>query len=532
MQNNSQFSILNSQLLIVIPAIKKNAIIPDQLIKKLNGITLIQRAINTAKEITNNIRIITDSEEISLIAIRNSVEFYKDATIKLNSNNIIDVTLNIIKDKEFENIILYRANTPLVNMEILIEAYSEFLKDRDSILTSVKELDRGLLEYKMDGLVRVNDSYLKELKAFYIFKKSLKSFKFRPFIIDKEKSIEIRGYQDWWICEKILQRKRIVFNVIGSLKIGMGHIYHSLALAHEITDHEIIFVCDERYEIAVDKIASMDYKVISTSNMLKTILDLKPDLVINDILNTEENFILELKKSNIKVVNFEDLGSGSKYADLVFNELYDTPQLLGDNYFWGHKYLALRDEFYNATPHKFVEEIRAILITFGGTDQNNLTLLTLKSIISLCQSKNIKIYIVCGGGYLFKDKLESYISKSFYKNIELTYASTVISQIMENTQIAISSNGRTVYELADMNIPSIIISHHQREATHSFASLERGFINLGVIDDTISYKIKKTFFKLIEDRDYRELLYMNIKRYSFRENKRKVIEKIFEIMEN
>ena len=53
--------------LIVIPAIKKNAVIPDQLIKKLNGITLIQRAINTSLQIVSKsqIYILTDSDEIS-----------------------------------------------------------------------------------------------------------------------------------------------------------------------------------------------------------------------------------------------------------------------------------------------------------------------------------------------------------------------------------------------------------------------------------------------------------------------------------
>ena len=45
---------MNSKL-IVIPAIKKNAAIPDQLIKKLNGITLIQRAIDTALELANSV---------------------------------------------------------------------------------------------------------------------------------------------------------------------------------------------------------------------------------------------------------------------------------------------------------------------------------------------------------------------------------------------------------------------------------------------------------------------------------------------
>jgi spore coat polysaccharide biosynthesis predicted glycosyltransferase SpsG/molybdopterin-guanine dinucleotide biosynthesis protein A len=518
-------------LLVVIPAIKKNAVIPDQLIKKLDGITLIQRAINTAKEITNDIFIITDSEEISLIAQRNSIKCHKDAKLKLSSDNILDITLEVVKEFRYENILLYRANTPLVNKDILKIAYNDFLENRESILTSVKKIDRELLSYQDSSLVKIKENFVQELKAFYIFKNnSLLEYGFRPFLIDEEHSIEIKNYQDWWICEKILQRKRIVFNVIGSLEIGMGHIYHSLALAHEISDHEIIFVCHEKYEIAVDKIASMDYKVISTKDVLKSILELKANLVINDMLNTDSKYIKSLKQNDIKVVNFEDLGSGSKYADLVFNELYDEPQLQGNNYLWGYRHLALRDEFYNATPHQFKKNIESVLITFGGTDQNNLTLLTLQSILPLCEKKNIKIYIVSGGGYLFKDELENYLEKKLYKNIEFTYASGVISQIMEKTQIAISSNGRTVYELADMNIPSIIISHHQRELTHSFASLEKGFINLGVIDNNITNKIEKSFLKLVEDRDYRELLYMNIKRYTFRENKEKVIKKIMKII--
>ena len=145
-----------------------------------------------------------------------------------------------------------------------------------------------------------------EKGLFYIFENNNVDIKYKPFVIDEERSIEIENYQDWWICEKVLQRKRIIFNVIGSLKIGMGHIYHSLALAHEITDHEVIFVCDERYEIAVATITSTDYKVITTKNITKTMLELKPDLVINDILNTDLRYIKTLKENNIKIVNFED----------------------------------------------------------------------------------------------------------------------------------------------------------------------------------------------------------------------------------
>ena len=521
-----------NKTLLVIPAIKKNAVIPDQLIKKLDGITLIQRAINTAKETTNNILIITDSQELSLIAKRNNVEYFFDSDLKFNSENILKVVNGIVKQYDFKDIILYRANTPLINSEVLKKAYQEFLADDKVILTSVKSLDKQLLKYKQNSLQKVNKKYFKELRAFYIYKKDTRKKLFNPYIIDEEKSIEIETYQDWWICEKILQRKRIIFNVIGDVKIGMGHIYHSLALAHEITDHEVIFVCNEKYKIAVDKIASMDYKVLPSLNVTETIINLKPDLVINDILNTDIRYIKILKQNNIKVVNFEDLGVGSKEANLVFNELYDVPQLKGDNFLWGCKYLALRDEFENAIPHKFKKKVKAVLITFGGTDQNNLTLITLKSILNIVKKYNIAVFIVCGGGYLYKNELEDYLEKISYKNIELLYAVEVISQIMEKTQIAFSSNGRTVYELAHMNIPSIVISHHEREATHSFATLEKGFINLGVYDkDNIENIIIKNFKKLLDD-EYRELLFMNIKKYDFKENKKKVVKKIMELLEN
>ncbi|MBT0612602.1 hypothetical protein, partial [Campylobacter hyointestinalis] len=118
-------------LLIVIPAIKKNAVIPDQLIKKLDGITLIQRAINTALDMVNNknIFIITDSQEISLISERNGIEYYLDPNLKLNSGNILELTLNTTKKFSHTNILLYRANTPLVGSDILLNAYNEFKKD-------------------------------------------------------------------------------------------------------------------------------------------------------------------------------------------------------------------------------------------------------------------------------------------------------------------------------------------------------------------------------------------------------------------
>ena len=511
----------SSKLLIVIPAIKKSAVIPDQLIKKLDGITLIQRAINIAKNITNNILIITDSEEISLICERNNVQFYKDAQLKIDSGNVINLVKSIVKIEQ--DILVYRANVPLVDEKILIQSYNKFLENKTNIIISVKKLDKNLLKQENNCLViEDKELFYKELKAFLVF--NFQSNNFSPFVIDEEKSIEIESYQDWWVCEKLLQRKKIVFNVIGNLKIGMGHIYRALSLAHEITDHEIIFVCNENDKLAVSAIASKDYKVISSSDILKTILEIQPNLVINDILNTNKNFILTLKQNNIKVVNFEDLGEGVKYADLVFNELYDIPVLDYKNILWGKDWYFLRDEFENANQNKFRDNVKNILITFGGTDQHNLTLKTLKNITD----SNIKIKVICGGGYLYRDELDVYVKN--FSNIEVIYQTGAISKKMENVDFAITSNGRTVYELAHMHIPSIVISQHKREDTHKFSILENGFINLGVVNFNTEKNIKNYVEKLLNDKEYRYLLYLNTTKFNFLPNKKKVLNKILELI--
>ena len=524
--------------LIVIPAIKKNAAIPDQLIKKLNGITLIQRAIDTALELANSVDqvlIITDSDEIGLIAQRNGITFKKDKALFLNSENIVTEVINRTKDFPQENVLLYRANTPLIESSDLQSAYLKFLELNDSMLVSVKKEDRRIFSINNGRLLKTKiDNFCEEIGAFYIFNKSVVTqgnFKQVPFFVSSRKSIEIRNYQNWWICEKMLQRKRIVFHVFGSFEIGTGHIFHSLSLAHEITDHEIILVCNEKYELAVKKIASIDYKVIASKDEEKTILDLNPDMVINDVLNTEKDFILKLKENGAIVVNFEDLGSGSSHADVVFNELHETPQKEGAHYFWGHRYLTLRDEFDNAKPNSFANRVEEVLIMFGGTDQNNLTLEALKVILDTCQMKKIMISIVCGAGYVYLDKLTDFISKCGYDKIELHQAIFHLSEIMERSQIAISSNGRSVYELAEMNIPSVIISHHKRELTHDFAKQETGFVNIGVFNENTSVDIRDAFTKLIDNKNYRLQLYQNMNKYNFLGNKKNVMNKIYDMLD-
>jgi len=311
----------------------------------------------------------------------------------------------------------------------------------------------------------------------------------------------------------------------------MGHIYRTLALAHSITDHEIIFTCDFDNSVAVNELAGYDYRleVYDRSEIVENIIKLNPDLVINYILSTRNEDVIPIKEAGIKVVNFEDLGDGAIKADLTINELFETPYLKGNNILWGHQYFFLREEFNDAIKHTFKKNIDQILLAFGGTDQLNLSSITYHLISDICFKKNIKINIVTGSGYENFEKLKLEVDGNDL--VTLTHSTGVISSIMEKSQIAIISNGRTVYELAHLNIPAIVISQHEREETHEFARERFGFIPIKIFKKGESEKkILKALNLLIENAKYRKKLFENMTQYDFSNTKDNVVRVILELL--
>lgn len=533
---------MRHELCVLIPAVKKNVAFPDDLIKRLAGVSLIQRAVNTGLNLVepDHVYVITDSQEISLISERAGVNHFYKQELRLSGTDILkDLRLFILKlYKKYTRVMILHPYVPLLPVQIIRSAYDHFTRNGYQVMLTVKKQRHRTFNGSSSNLSKAVfsddvDYILNEVKAFLIFNSDLiktdpENITIHPFILD-ENTIEINSYQDWWVCEKLLLRKRIIFRIIGNKQVGMGHVYRALTLAHEISDHEIIFVCEDHDSVAISQVAGNDYllRVFSTEQVEDEIINLKPDLVVNDILDTENLYIEKLKAAGISVVNFEDLGSGVGLADLAFNELYDEPVVAGEKIRWGHEYYFLRDEFIDAKPRPAGNEVRSIIITFGGTDQHNLTMKVLASVVPFCRERGIMIYVVTGAGYPYKNELVDYIDRSGYDRIEFTYATGVISKIMEKSDLAISSNGRTVYELCHMNIPGLIISQHERERTHHFSKPENGFIPLGVYKEGKTEAVAaEALAELVNDRVKRFELFNRMTPFNFAANKPGVVSLI------
>ena len=532
----------NGTLKVIIPALKKNVAFQDDLVKKLLGITLIQRSINKALNLgveAKDIFLMTDSEEIRIIGDRNNVNTFWNADLSwekyIYGERIWSYLQNITDKSDY--IIFLSPYAPLIEVSSILQALNDFIDSKENVLKPFHKVSSNFhaegKKNSFDTLFADNQkSYKIESKSFILLTGEffINDFQSKVKILEWPigfKVFEIKSQQDWWVCEKMLGRKRIIFRVIGNKNIGSGHIFRALSIAHEITDHEILFVCDDQNDVAISILKNCNYwlGVYELELIINGIIDLKPNLVINDILSSNEGDILPLKQLKIKTINFEDLGPGGKLSDLTINELYDSPLYNSKNTLWGHHFFFVRDEFNGAKVHIFKNNVKKIMLSFGGTDQHNLSYKVYKIIKNICTQKGIEIHIVIGSGYRKYKDLEKSIKGN--PDVFLTRGTGVISSIMEQCELAIVSNGRTVYELAHMNIPSIVISQHQREAEHTFASEDNGFLNLGIYSEFLTNNlIKKNLIKLIDDSNFRNQLFNNISKFNFYANKQKVINKI------
>lgn len=202
------------------------------------------------------------------------------------------------------------------------------------------------------------------------------------------------------------------------------------------------------------------------------------DIFINDILSTSIDYMIALRNCipNAKLINFEDEGEGVYLADLVFNALFqkrDLPKVkAGESYYIAPKIFM----FYQ--PIHIQEKVKKVLITFGGADPQNYTDRILE-IIASSQEKYGHYYFTVVLGCA-KKNVDAVMEYGKYPNIEVLFDVSNMAEIMSECDIAVTSRGRTGYELALLGVPTIAIAQNEREESHEFICHENGFNYLGL----------------------------------------------------
>jgi len=491
---------MKEKIIAIIPARGGSKGITRKNIRLLAGEPLISYILKTAKSSKYLQRIIvsTEDEEISETAKRFGAEVIRRSK-KLSGDDvpldpvIYDVLQKLEKKDYFPTIVVtLQPTTPTLKVQTLDQAIKKLIDKKLDTVISVKDAthlywiekgDRFLPFFEERKNRQLLPKILKETGSIIASRRQVISQNNRigkniSFVrVSTEEAIDIDSTMDWWLTEKILNQKKIVFRVDGYKEIGLGHIYRAMALAQRIMDHQVIFLMDSRYSAGISIVERNHQKIVTFKrDPIPAIETLNPDILINDILDTDVPYMQALKRMGKFVVNFEDLGEGAQFADLVINALYESPMLYS-NHLWGSDYVCLRDEFHSVKKRKLRPEVKNILVTFGGVDEGNLTCKVL-SVLHKCKA-DFKVTVILGSAYIHDAALKQFLEKNKI-NCQIRRNVKFISKYMANADLVYTSCGRTVYEVAAVGTPCIALAQNDREMRHLYANFNNGIINLGL----------------------------------------------------
>lgn len=515
------------KILAVIPSRANSEEIPNKNIRIINGRPLIYYAIKNAlssKYITDVI-VTTDSEPIRIIATQMGV-MYKDIDKRLCKD---DVTLDAVvydaipKDNNWDYIVTIQSSSLTLKGETLDNAIKYTIDNNlDTVISAINSPHLSWKE--KDGKKvpnydkRLNRQYLPphyiETGAFMISKSNVVTLdnrigkKVDIYEISKEEGQDINTFVDLQSVAVSMQTQKVAIYVNGNNKRGTGHIYRALEIADEFYSKPDIYYDKNQTE---KKIFGKTYHNLIAVNGIADLFSKckkkKYDIFINDILTTSIDYMIGLRSvlPEAKIINIEDDGEGIHKADLVFNALYNDSEF--KQVYSGEKYYIAGKNFMFYNPITIKDKVEKALITFGGADPQNYSD-RLLNIISKKEYEKYKFVVVLGRA---KENIEKLLKYNEYPNIEVVYDVSNMPELMSQCDIAVTSRGRTGYELAMLGIPSMVMAQNKREEKHGFISNENGFdyIGLNPVDEIIEMNLKMLLNMSKKGREQYQRLLLN-----------------------
>ncbi len=138
----------------------------------------------------------------------------------------------------------------------------------------------------------------------------------------------------------------------------------------------------------------------------------------------------------------------------------------------GAKYACIRKEFWEVGERPFRLDIQNILLTFGGQDIENLTPRILRLLSR--NFPNVRKRIVVGSGFSNEDQIEQ--AKDDNTGIYKAPSPIELVKLMFESDLAITTGGQTIVELARIGVPTIAISVVENQRLHMQGWLKEKFL--------------------------------------------------------
>ena len=528
---------------IIIPARGGTSNVARQNLRLVADKPLIYYVIKNALSYTNNVYVSTDSDEIRDVSLLYGAKvIQRPKNLTRDSTKLeeiaFDVLAKINRNHTLEKCLILNPKYPLIKpstikkLFFILNGKIQTVYGFDQIsyyqYKQISFYSNGFGKFTND----LSNCVITEKIVAFNCKKFLRTRKFSTekfgLKLTENEPIALNSYHDFGVLEKILKRRRILVRVDGSSKIGLGHVHNILTILNHFRNDEILIVMNSQNKLGYKKFQEHLYQVNffkNDSQLFEVIKKFQPHMIFNDILDTSINYIKKLKKEKIFVVNFEDLGDGRRYADLVFNPIYHSNKNNSNEYF-GPNFACVRDEFRIWEPTVLKTSPKNVVIIFGGSDPTNKTYQVLK-LLEKYKLKNMKYSIIIGQDYKERKKLLDIISKMKKDNflIELNENIDFLSKIFHESDFAITSNGRTVFELGSLHVPMIVIPVNEREKRHTFVQKSNVGYMIQLHNESETHDFLKVFNKMLQY-NIRKKFQNNLKQVNLLYGVDRVVQKI------
>jgi CMP-N-acetylneuraminic acid synthetase/spore coat polysaccharide biosynthesis predicted glycosyltransferase SpsG len=504
---------------LVIPARGGSRGVPRKNLRMLLGHPLISYVIRTALEstIAERVVVITDDDEIAEIAIHYGAQVVREGAAASGGATLDELVLRHLPDfyargAEADDVLLVCQPTcPLIQTERIVEAMQRFAQGAGSVIT-VKDdrhlqwgldaegkprplyearVNRQLLPAQFRESGAIIGSRIRDLEA----NRTRIVEPIELIELPENEALDIDTFADLAVAEHWLTRLSVLIRADAGPLMGMGHVYRALALAQELARHDVLLVTSSHLPLGAEFFGQQPFEHVAVSDdydFLRIMRNRNTDLVVLDVLDTPAQLLEDIRACcQAKVVSFEDFGPGAALADLVVNDLYSNAHIDDARQLAGVQSAILAPSF-ESLPRQtqLRERVDEVLVLYGGTDPAGLAPKALRALQVIGYQGHVTL--VRGLGAEEIDITEFDLDLDLKQNVKN------MPQLMAAADLALSSAGRTLTELATIGVPTICMAQNTKELGHSHASVEFGVEMLGLGSSVPDSQLQTAIRELID----------------------------------
>ena len=386
-------------LLAIVPARGESRGVPRKNMRTLGAKPLIAHTMDAVREagVADRLVLSSDAPEILRWAELHGYETHRRrAELAAPDVTVSEVAASLADELEWAGDVgVFQPTSPFQSSPTLRAAVERFrASEADSLSACVREPHLFWLDHSGDISQarplfeeRVNRQYathpvVRETGGIQLVRgaalreqRQLVTARHELFEVPSDEGLDIDTNDDLIAARSRMARGTVVFRVCANQRVGSGHLHHCVQLADELADHRLRFLLRDCDPFVAELLDQHGYEHRAESDLagdLEALAAPGPNLIVNDVLDTSEEEVLIERAAGYRVVNIEDLGRGTRFADWVVNALYPvgttgrstSPGAPSTRPFAASSRICRRSAIR--------ERAERILITFGGTDPAGL----------------------------------------------------------------------------------------------------------------------------------------------------------------